>query len=143
MCLQLAPSGPVARRARPALVPLNRRGHRPRFPRHAFRTALSDSGELVRLTPWPGAAGSSSPPGSAGCSPSAPGPAPTTSAAPAPATRPSRRRRRRPAEDRPGAPAGADTRGAGLPGALLTTPSCASTILSCALHFHGASRTRY
>jgi len=42
LCLQLDPS------ALPSL-PLSRRDHRPRFPRHAFRTAVSDNGEQLLL----------------------------------------------------------------------------------------------
>lgn len=42
LCLQLDPS------ALPSL-PLSRRDHRPRFPRHAFRTAVSDNGKQLLL----------------------------------------------------------------------------------------------
>lgn len=42
LCLQLDPS------ALPSL-PLSRRDHRPLFPRHAFRTAVSDNGKQHRL----------------------------------------------------------------------------------------------
>lgn len=42
LCLQLDQSDLPAH-------PLNRRDHRPRFPRHAFRTAVSDNGKQLLL----------------------------------------------------------------------------------------------
>lgn len=42
LCLQLDQSDLPAH-------PLNRKDHRPRFPRHAFRTAVSDNGKQLLL----------------------------------------------------------------------------------------------